>query len=107
MRDEDFQSLLGAVDEAVEHYHGRKRELRTTRLPAPPRPMSAAEVRRLRRRVRASQAVFARFLNVSPSTVQAWEAGNRSPDAGNLKLLRVGEQYPEIIFGAETDDSEE
>ncbi|HEX2205430.1 MAG TPA: helix-turn-helix domain-containing protein [Longimicrobium sp.] len=99
MRDEDFDALLGAVDEAVEHFHGRKHDLRTTVLPAPPAPMSAEEVRRLRERVRASQGVFARILNVSLSTVQAWESGNRTPDAGNLKLLRLGEEFPEIVFG--------
>lgn len=100
MRDEDFEALLGAAEEAVEHYHGRKRSLRTTVLSVAPKPMKPAEVRRLRERVRASQTVFARALNVSPSTVQSWEAGSRSPDAGNLKLLRLGEQYPEIVFGA-------
>jgi putative transcriptional regulator len=99
MRDQEFDALLGAVDEVVEHFRGRKHDLRTTVLPAPPRPMKAAEVRRLRERVRASQSVFARALNVSPSTVQAWESGYRSPDAGNLKLLRLGEQHPEIVFG--------
>ncbi|HEU4456748.1 MAG TPA: helix-turn-helix domain-containing protein [Longimicrobium sp.] len=98
MRDEDFDALLGAAAEAVEHYHGRKQDLRTTVLPASPEPMEAAEVRRLRERVRASQSVFAKALNVSASTVQAWEAGNRSPDAGNLKLLRLGEEHPEIVF---------
>ena len=100
MQDEDFQALLGAAAEAVEHHHGRRNDLRTTTLPAPPEPMSAEEVRRLRRRVHASQAVFARVLNVSPSTVQAWESGYRSPDAGNLKLLRLGEEHPEVVFGS-------
>ena len=100
MRDEDFEVLLGAAREAVAHYQGKKKDLRTTVLPAPPKPMQPAEVRRLRELVRASQSVFARALNVSPSTVQAWEAGNRSPDAGNLKLLRLGESHPEIVFGA-------
>ncbi len=107
MRNEEFEALLGAVDEVVEHYHGRKHDLRTTALPTPPRPMKASEVRRLRERVRASQSVFARALNVSPSTVQAWESGYRSPDAGNLKLLRLGEQHPEIVFGTLYDPAVE
>lgn len=64
-------------------------------------------MKRLRERVRASQSVFARALNVSPSTVQAWESGSRSPDAGNLKLLRLGEEHPGIVFGALYDDTQE
>lgn len=99
MRDEDFQALLGAAADAVEHYHGRKNNLRTTVLPRPPRAMEAAEIRALRERVQASQSVFALALNVGLSTVQAWEAGTRSPDGGNLKLLRVAEAHPEVVFG--------
>lgn len=100
MRDEDFQELLGAVQEAVEHYEGRRHDLRTTVLPAVPRPMSAAEIRALRGRTGASQAVFAMALNVSTKTVQAWESGARVPDGGNLKLLRVAEAHPDAVFGS-------
>lgn len=99
MRDDDFQELLGAVQEAVEHYEGRRHDLRTTVLPAVPQPMNAAGIRALRERIGASQAVFAMALNVSTKTVQAWESGARVPDGGNLKLLRVGEAHPEAVFG--------
>jgi hypothetical protein len=37
-------------------------------------------------------------LNVSTKTVQAWESGARTPDGGNLKLLRLAEAHPEIVF---------
>jgi putative transcriptional regulator len=99
MRDEDFQELLGAVQEAVEHYEGRRHDLRTTVLPLPPKPIDAAEIRGLRERIGTSQAVFAMALNVSIKTVQAWESGARVPDGGNLKLLRLGEAHPEVVFG--------
>ena len=36
----------------------------------------------LRLREQASQAVFARYLNVTPSTVSQWERGNARLDAG-------------------------
>lgn len=94
----NFEALLGAVDEAMAHARGERHDLRTTVLPAAPAPMSAAEVRRLRERVGASQAVFAHALNVSPRTVQAWETGARVPDGGNLRLLRVAEAHPDIVF---------
>ena len=99
MRDEDFQDLLTAVQQAIEHRKGLRHDLRTTILPAPPEPMDAADIRRLRERIGASQAVFAMALNVSTKTVQAWEAGARVPDGGNLKLLRLGEAHPEVVFG--------
>ena len=99
MRDEEFQELLTAVDQAVEHYEGRRHDLRTTILPAPPEPMDAAAIRALRERIGASQAVFAMALNVSTKTVQAWESGARVPDGGNLKLLRVADGHPQVVFG--------
>lgn len=99
MRDKDFAALLGAIDDVQAYREGRRHDLRTTRLPAAPEPMSAAAIRTLRGRIGASQAVFAMALNVSTKTVQAWESGARTPDGGNLKLLRVGEAAPEAVFG--------
>jgi putative transcriptional regulator len=99
MHEEDFQALLGAIEEIDEYRRGQRHDLRTTVLPAPPEPMGAAEIRQLRDRIGASQAVFAMALNVSTKTVQAWESGARVPDGGNLKLLRLGEAHPEVVFG--------
>ncbi|HEX2077781.1 MAG TPA: helix-turn-helix domain-containing protein [Longimicrobium sp.] len=99
MRDEEFQVLLQGVKEMVEHYHGLRHDLRTTILPMPPEPMDPAVIRALRERIGTSQAVFAMALNVSTKTVQAWESGARTPDGGNLKLLRVAEAHPEAVFG--------
>jgi putative transcriptional regulator len=101
MNEKDFAALMEGAEEVMGYLRGEKKNLRTTVVPAPPRPMTAAEIRRLREDVlKASQSVFAIALNVSTSTVQAWEAGNRHPTAGNLKLLRVGEEHPEVIFGS-------
>lgn len=99
MRDEAFQELLEAAQQALEHYEGRRHDLRTTILPAVPKPMNGAGIRALRDRIGMSQAVFAMALNVSTKTVQAWESGARVPDGGNLKLLRVAEVHPAAVFG--------
>ncbi|HEV3051542.1 MAG TPA: helix-turn-helix domain-containing protein [Longimicrobium sp.] len=99
MRDEDFKLFMEGVKQMVEHHHGLRHDLRTTILPMPPEPMDAAAIRALRERIGTSQAVFAMALNVSTKTVQAWESGARTPDGGNLKLLRVAEAHPEAVFG--------
>jgi len=99
----EFAELVGAMSDALEHVRG-KRELRTTVLPAPPRPMTAADIRRLRERVRASQAVFASYLNVSTRLVQAWEAGRRTPDGAALRLLSIAARMPAIVFGEAVGD---
>ena len=44
---------------------------------------------RLRQRERASQAVFARHLNVPVSLVSQWERGEKRPSGSALKLLAL------------------
>ncbi len=53
------------------------------------RPLSAAEIRALREREGASQAVFARYLNVTTSLVSQWERGQKHPQGASLKLLAL------------------
>ena len=48
-----------------------------------------AQIKRIREQNKASQAVFARYLNTSPSTVQKWEQGKKSPNGPSLKLLNI------------------
>ena len=50
---------------------------------------SATQIKRLRLRFKASQAVFAAYLNTSPSTVQKWEQGQKHPNGPSLKLLNL------------------
>ena len=58
----------------------------------PVRNLSAVQIKRLRMRNKASQAVFAAYLNTSPSTVQKWEQGQKKPNGPSLKLLNLVEQ---------------
>ena len=53
----------------------------------PVKKYTATQIKRIRIRNRASQAVFAAYLNTSPSTVQKWEQGTKSPNGPSLKLL--------------------
>jgi len=55
----------------------------------PVKPFDAAQIRRLRTRAKASQAVFAAYLNTSTSTVQKWETGQKKPSGPALKLLNL------------------
>lgn len=102
MRDYLFAELMESATQALDHARG-KRELRTIILPDPPKPMNPVEVKRLRKRLSASQAVFAHCLNVSTKLVQAWEAHRREPDGAALRLLRLAEDFPALIFAGITD----
>ena len=58
----------------------------------PVKNLSAVQIKRLRTRNKASQAVFAAYLNTSPSTVQKWEQGQKKPNGPSLKLLNLIQQ---------------
>ena len=47
------------------------------------------EIRELRMREGASQAVFARYLNVTTGLVSQWERGEKRPQGASLKLLSL------------------
>lgn len=56
------------------------------------------KIRALRTREKASQAVFAAYLNVTPSLVSKWERGEKNPQGPSLKLLSLVEKKrPEVI----------
>lgn len=97
MEEKLFAELLESAHQALEHARG-KLELRTTTLPPPPPPMDARDVKRLRTRLKASQAVFAHYLNVSTKLVQAWESARRTPDGPALLLLRLTERNPAVLL---------
>ena len=58
----------------------------------PVRPLSPEAIRELRVREGASQAVFARYLNVTTGLVSLWERGERRPQGASLKLLTLVEK---------------
>jgi len=55
----------------------------------PVKPLSAAEIRAIRLKEKASQAVFARYLNVTTGIVGQWERGEKQPRGASLKLLTL------------------
>src|SRR6266403_2328592 len=55
----------------------------------PVSPLKPKEIRELRVREGASQAVFARYLNVTTGLVSQWERGEKHPQGASLKLLAL------------------
>jgi len=51
--------------------------------------LTAEQIRRIRLREKASQAVFARYLNVTTGLVSQWERGEKHPRGASLKLLTL------------------
>jgi putative transcriptional regulator len=51
--------------------------------------LSAVQIRRIRTREKASQAVFARYLNVTTGLISQWERGEKHPRGAAQKLLTL------------------
>jgi putative transcriptional regulator len=51
------------------------------------------QIKRIRLRNKVSQAVFAAYLNTTPSTIQKWEQGQKKPSRIALKLLNLIDRH--------------
>ena len=87
--------LMASIHETAEDLHHAglmtKRTLREfdSLCLAPVQPLPPRKIRQLRLREKASQAVFARYLNVSTGLVSQWERGEKRPRGASLKLLNL------------------
>src|SRR5438067_13915591 len=97
-KNEFFEGLRSGLEAAIGHAKGTRKALRTTTLPLPPKELSAKEIANLRARLNVSQAVFARYLNISPKTVQSSEQGHGKPNGASLKLLSLARKNPKILL---------
>ncbi len=98
------QSILSTVRESAKDLHeaGAMKETTLREFDAlclpPVKEYTAVQIRRIRTRNRASQGVFAAYLNTSVSTVQKWEQGQKKPNGPSLKLLNlVAEKGLEVL----------
>lgn len=98
MANEFFEELKQSMVEGIEHARGERHDLRVTTLPRPPKKLSSSEIASIRSRSNLSQSVFAKYLNVSIKTIQAWEQGSRKPSDAALKLLSIARDSPQAIF---------
>jgi len=98
MTDELFGELMLSLDQALQYSRSEQVNARKTVLPAPPEPLSRQKIIKLREQFHCSQVVFARLLNVSVKTLQAWEQGARKPSDAALKLLTVAKRHPEALL---------
>jgi putative transcriptional regulator len=88
-------TILDMVHESAKELHGAGvmqattlREFDALCLP-PIKQFTALQIKGIRTHVKASQGVFAAYLNTSKSTVQKWEQGVKKPNGPSLKLLNL------------------
>ncbi len=93
MKAEAFQELVASVRQAGRIRRGTAAASRVT-------TFKPADVKAVRKRLRASQAEFALMIGVSVSTLRNWEQGRRVPEGPALALLRVASKDPLAVAKA-------
>jgi putative transcriptional regulator len=92
-----FDELMEGFRDAIARKKGRAVALRVTEIPRV-KPMRPRQIKKIRKALGASQAIFASILNVSPKVVQSWEHGARRPTNAALKLLSIAQTDPQILL---------
>jgi DNA-binding transcriptional regulator YiaG len=101
MKDALFAELQEAVRDVIAYRRGdRSRGLKVSRFVSP-KPLKAAEIRRIRAMLKISQPMFARFLGTSVASVRSWEQGSRRPRSAALRLLCIAKKSPAVFLEKE------
>jgi putative transcriptional regulator len=92
-----FAEIAEGLDALAAQRTG-KRTLRTVVVEARPAPrVDARELVALRKRLRLSRALFARYLRTNPRTLENWEQGRARPNAQAALLIRLVERFPDTV----------
>ncbi len=59
--------------------------------------LTTHQIRTIREQMNLSQTVFAKLLNVSPSSIRQWEQGKRKPTGATKVLLELLKKSPHIL----------
>lgn len=74
-----------------------ERELQELGVRMPAVSIDSAKIKFIRQKTHVSQSVFAKLLNVSPSSIRQWEQGTRKPTGSTKVLLEVLEKVPHVL----------
>src|SRR5260370_13655063 len=95
-----FENLREGLRDVQAYERGEAVNLHVTHFLSAPRQITPREIRRIRRKPNASQAVFAQYLNVSANAVRSWEQDTRKPQQAALKLLVIAKKNPKALLTA-------
>ncbi len=74
-----------------------KKELDSFGIKIPEIQLTTYQIKAIREQMNLSQTVFAKLLNVSPSSIQQWEQGKRKPAGPTKVLLELLEKSPHLL----------
>ena len=74
-----------------------EKELNSLGVTIPEVQLTTRQIKEIRDTLNLSQAVFAKLLNVSPSSIRQWEQGKRKPTGVTRGLLDLLKRSPQIL----------
>ena len=74
-----------------------EKELNSLGVTIPEVQLSTNQIKEIRENLSLSQTVFAKLLNVSPSSIRQWEQGKRQPTGATQVLLDLLKRSPHIL----------
>jgi putative transcriptional regulator len=86
------ESIIQGMKEAIAWTEGTNNRVRVTLVEAP-----EVDVRKVRLKMRLSQAQFAAKFGFPPATLRNWEQGRSRPDTPTRVLLAVIAKHPEAV----------
>jgi len=86
------ESIIRGLKEAIAWTKGQNNNVRVTMVHVP-----EVDVRKVRLKMRLSQAQFATKFGFPPATLRNWEQGRSHPDAPTRVLLAVIAKHPEAV----------
>ena len=93
MKGAEFQELLKSIDQARAIHREERPASRTFHF-------DPIKVKKIRKRLRLTQAKFAAMICISIGTLRNWEQGRTYPEGAAIALLRVAEAEPRAVLEA-------
>ncbi len=89
-----FDDIKTGLNQAIEYEKGNLKARTTTLTVAPTESFKPEEIRSIRQETGLTQVLFAKYMGVSPKTVEAWEAGRNHPEGAACRLLTMTRNDP-------------
>lgn len=90
------QTVQGLMNSGIKTSFTKK-ELDSLGVKIPEVKLSTVQIKEIREQMNLSQTVFARLLNVSPSSIRQWEQGKRKPTGATKVLLELLKKSPHLL----------
>lgn len=89
-----FEEIKTGLNQAIDYEKGHGKAKVTVLSIKPVESFSAEDIKSIRLATGLTQVLFAKYMGVSPKTVEAWESGRNHPEGTACRLLTMTQKDP-------------